>query len=121
MGSTLDSMIFESKCELVQFWQEHLWMPSRTDGRTTADVEMATFARYILLSVEKPFWNYPVRVIHQDRPDFIVESDSGKIGVEVTEQWSESFGHVLALQGDAAGLVEPSDFSIDGGRSAISS
>jgi len=111
----MNTEIFHTRIELQNFWKRQLWIPSRTSGRSTADVEMATMARHVLNNIESPFWDYPVHVTHQDRPDFIVESGIGRIGVEVTEQWSRSYGHALALSENSDGFLEPSDFSFDGG------
>jgi hypothetical protein len=102
---------FNSSLEMKQFYDCFVWkMPSRCSGRSTIHVETILFADFILHFLKSPFWDYPVTVKYDDRPDFIIQSERGIIGIEITEQKSQSYGHAIAFLEKSDGFLEPSDF-----------
>lgn len=103
--------IFNSSKEMKNFYGCFKWkMRGRSNERSTIEVETILFAEVILHHLENPFWNYPVTVRYQDRPDFVIKSKKGYIGVEITEQWSKNYGQALSMLENSNGLLEPSDF-----------
>ena len=85
-------------------------MPGRTQGRTKHDVELVMFATFIVHAIDRGLWEYPIEVLYDDKPDFIIECSKGMIGVEITEQRSKNYGQALAMLQDSDGFMEPSDF-----------
>lgn len=110
-----NTVSFSSKIEVREFYSRIDWkMRRRSEGRDTEEVETKIFADFILNVLEKKFWEYPIKVTHQDRPDYVIESKHKHIGVEITEQWSKYYGQALAISenADDFGVIELSDFNI---------
>jgi hypothetical protein len=87
-------------------------MRKRSEGRDTNEVEMKIFADFIINVPNKNLWSYPVKITHQDRPDFLIETTQKRIGIEVTEQWSKHFGKALSMSEHIDGFIEYSDFNL---------
>ena len=103
---------FESSVKMKDFYECFVWkMPGRNNGRSTIHVETILFAEVILHYLTNPFWDYPVTVKYHDRPDFVIKSRKGHIGIEITEQWSKNFGHAMSMLESSNGFMEPSDFA----------
>ena len=60
-------------------------VPPRTEGRATEHIERWTICRFLATFAETRLFDYPVRIVHQDRPDFLLTTASGRIGIEITE------------------------------------
>jgi len=74
-----------------------LSVPRRTDGRTSQHTETWTACHLLATLAKAGQLTYPVSVAHRDRPDFLLEAGSIKIGVEVTEAISEQYASATAL------------------------
>lgn len=78
--------------------QVDTYVPGRTDGRTTAHTEKYTMHRYLETLVKNNILNFPISVLHSDRPDFIFKEKETTIGIEVTEAISQQFAEYCALR-----------------------
>jgi len=72
-------------------------VPARTDGRKTAHTETWTVCRLLSTLANAGHLSFPISVTHRDRPDFLIEADNTRIGVEVTEAISEQYAAYCAL------------------------
>ncbi len=63
----------------------HISVPPRTEGRTTEHIERWTMCRFLASFAETGLFDYPVRIVHRDRPDFVLTTASGCIGIEIVE------------------------------------
>ena len=59
--------------------------PPRAEGRTTEQVERWTICRFLASFAETGLFDYPVRIVHRDRPDFVLTTASECIGIEIRE------------------------------------
>ena len=78
--------------------QVDTYVPSRTDGRTTVHTEKYTMHRYLETLVKNDILNFPISVLHSDRPDFIFKENTTTIGIEVTEAISQQYAEYCALR-----------------------
>ena len=74
-----------------------IFVPGRTDGRTTDHAEMWTIARLLSTLAKVERLAFPLSVTHQDRPDILVQPGNAKIGVEITEAISKEYAAYCAL------------------------
>ncbi len=65
-------------------------VPLRTEGRTTDDCEKWSICRLLATISDSEFLNFPIEVVHRDRPDFHIKQGSMNIGIEITEVISEN-------------------------------
>ena len=65
--------------------QVDISVPLRTEGRTTDHCETWSICRFLSTFSESELLGYPLQLTHRDRPDFLVELASRRIGIEVTE------------------------------------
>lgn len=72
-------------------------VPGRTSGRTTEHTERWVMARLLATLVQEGCLAYPLSVTHRDRPDFLLQSASAQIGVEVSEAISKQYAAYCAL------------------------
>lgn len=72
-------------------------VPLRTEGRTTSHTERWVMCRLLSTLGKHSLLAYPLTLIHQDRPDFILRESSGSTGIEVTEAVSEQYAKFCAL------------------------
>lgn len=68
---------------------QDITVPARTEGRKNEHCERYTTFR--LLATLANNFQYPLKIRHQDRPDFLLHSGDNKIGIEVTEAVSEEW------------------------------
>ena len=76
-------------------------VPGRADGRTKEHTERYSLAR-LLASVPDQL-NYPLMIVHDDRPDFVVVSVENRIGIEHTEIVPENFARSSFLRSKCLG------------------
>ncbi|MHB1349257.1 MAG: hypothetical protein ACYCYR_05240 [Desulfobulbaceae bacterium] len=104
--------IFNKSIELHDFYGCFIWkMKGRSCGRSTIHIENILFAEFILNYIDQPFWEYPVTIHYEDRPDFFLQSKAGKIGIEITEQKSANFGQALSMLESSNGWMSHTDFA----------
>lgn len=72
-------------------------VPLRTEGRTTHHAERWSICRLISTLAENEYLSYPASLTHRDRPDFLLECNETKIGIEATEAISEQYASYVAL------------------------
>ena len=71
-------------------------VPRRTNGRTKEHTERYAIAR--LLATIASRLDFPLEIIHDDRPDFILSSANSRIGIEHTELIPENVAAAAALR-----------------------
>lgn len=87
-----------TKNELISALREFdITVPLRTGGRKTHHAERWTICRLLSTLAENEHLSYPVSLIHDDRPDFLLQCHEIKIGIEATEAISEQYASYLAL------------------------
>jgi hypothetical protein len=57
----------------------------RTEGRTTEQCERWSICRFLAAYAETKFIQYPLRLEKRERPDFLLQFSSDRVGIEVTE------------------------------------
>jgi hypothetical protein len=72
-------------------------VPGRTDGRTTDHTETWVLARLLSTLGMEDRLNFPLSVIHRDRPDSALKSGATSCGIEVTEAISQQYAAYCAL------------------------
>lgn len=78
--------------------QVDTYVPGRTEGRTTTHTEKYTMHRYLETLINNDILNFPISVLHSDKPDFIFKVSETTIGIEVTEAVSQQFAAYSALR-----------------------
>ena len=73
-------------------------VPFRTEGRTTEDCERWAICRFLSTFADTRLIQYPCKIIHEDKPDFILIHSSQKIGIEVTEVVPQNRAAIDALR-----------------------
>lgn len=71
---------------------------ARTQGRTNDQTESWVMCRLLSTLAHYRKLAFPIRVIHRDRPDFLLQQRCAKIGVEVTEAIPKEYAAFCALQ-----------------------
>ena len=87
-------------------------VPERTRGRTTQQVETWTICRLLATLGQNKRLEFPLSIIHRDRPDILLIEIDKKTGIEITEavpqQWAEYCAIAEREFPDA--LLEPAHF-----------
>jgi hypothetical protein len=75
-----------------------LAVPARTKGRTTQHRETWTMCRLLTtLAQENRRLQFPISVIHGDRPDVLLQMGDVTVGIEITEAISRQYAEFCAL------------------------
>lgn len=87
-------------------------VPARTTGRKKSHREIYTIGHLLSTLSDRGQFSYPLSVTHRDKPDFLLEMDASKIGVEVTEAISQEYAAYCALAARQfpGTLLEPAHF-----------
>jgi len=72
-------------------------VPGRIDGRTTEHTEIWTICRLLSTLGSASELNYPISLVHRDRPDFLLRQRKVNCGIEVTEAISTDFAAFCAF------------------------
>lgn len=72
-------------------------VPGRISGRTSEHTERWTIARLLSSLGKAGRLEFPLSVVHRDRPDVLLETKATKIGIEVTEAISQQYAAYCAL------------------------
>lgn len=72
-------------------------VPPRTRGRRSRHVERYSVALLLATLADREL-GYPLSLVHRDRPDYQLEMDGRRIGVEHTEAVPENEAHRSALR-----------------------
>lgn len=73
-------------------------VPLRTEGRTTDHCERWSVCRLLATIADSGCLDYPITLIHRDRPDFQIQHGSKDCGVEVTEVIPENYAAIDAYR-----------------------
>lgn len=118
LSRKLGAVRARSQADLVaQFGSTGLSNGPRTGpGKRTRESNEAYLVRRLFLSLaEQGAIRFPVTIVHQDSPDFLVEENGEAWGLEVTEACPQTDGHEMAI---VEGKSEPSLLGAFGGRGA---
>lgn len=77
-------------------------VPLRSEGRKTRQAERYACA-HLLATLPKSTWAFPLRVEHDDRPDFVMIDAGNRIGVEHTEVVPENHARESVLRETGSG------------------
>ena len=91
-------------------------VPSRSKGRKTIHTEISSIVTFLLHSKNDIFVNFPIELIHADRPDYRIFTDSRSIGIEITESIPEQLARASALLDKyfpVGSLLQPEFFGWD--------
>ena len=86
--------------------------PGRTEGRTPKHIEKWTIARLTSTLASSGLLVFPLSVTHRERPDFLLQFGTVKIGVEITEAITEEFASYCAFRERKypEGIIDPGFF-----------
>jgi hypothetical protein len=86
----MEPIIAKSREELFAILKSiDISVPLRTEGRTTEHCEKWSICRFLATFADSEFTNFPIIIIHRDRPDFLLQNSSIEAGIEVTEVVSQ--------------------------------
>jgi len=107
-------LIFRKRKLLKLLADSDISVSARTEGRTNDQTEKWVMCRLLSTLLHHNKLVFPIRVVHQDRPDFLLRQRCRKIGVEVTEAIPEKFAAFCALaEKEFPGkLIEPAHFRL---------
>lgn len=95
----MDDIIATSTSGLINTLRRvDITAPSRTEGITTEHCERWSMCRLLATLAKNNAIEYPLRVHHQDKPDFKLQVGHAIIGVEVTEAIPQDYAAVSALR-----------------------
>lgn len=94
----VDATAFKNSAELLNWLAGRtISVPRRTNARLTCHTECWVICRLLSTLAKESRLNFPVSVIHRDRPDVLLEFEGKKVGVEITEAVTKSYASYLAL------------------------
>jgi hypothetical protein len=67
-------------------------------GRMTVQSERAAIVAFLSVLVNDSILEYPLELVQQDRPDFALEMNGRRIGIECVEAASNDWKHILAIR-----------------------
>jgi hypothetical protein len=91
-------------------------VPLRSKGRKTEHTERYSIVNFLLQTKNEIFTSFPTRLIHFDKPDFRIISQTQSIGIEVTESIPEQLARASFLfdkHFPEGGMFEPEFFGWD--------
>lgn len=97
-ATRLDLLAASSADLLSQLAATDITVPLRTEGRTTEHCERYTTARMLSTLADTPLIQYPLKVEHRDKPDFVLHYPTKQIGIECTEAVSDEWAHIDAIR-----------------------
>ncbi|MGH8080185.1 MAG: hypothetical protein ACREP7_06385 [Lysobacter sp.] len=98
MANKKNEWIFESQERLGEIVREiDIEVPLRSGGRTKDHTERYCVAR-LLLTMPVRLLGFPMILRHLDRPDFVLVTQNGEIGIEHTEVISPNVAHAAFLR-----------------------
>lgn len=90
-------------------------VPLRSKGRKSEDTERYSLVSFLENFVDDKYFDFPLKIIHRDKPDFLIESSLNDIGIEFTESIPEQLARAQAIleKHFPGGHLEPSSFKWD--------
>ncbi|OFW21293.1 MAG: hypothetical protein A3H97_00460 [Acidobacteria bacterium RIFCSPLOWO2_02_FULL_65_29] len=93
-----DITVVSNPCELFSALRTiDISVPLRTEGRKTEHTETWTACRLLATLAKAERLPFPLSVERRDRPDCLINTASGQIGVEITEAISPQYAAYCAL------------------------
>jgi hypothetical protein len=87
-----------SRTDLLRYLkQQDITVPVQTEGRTSQHCERWGVFRLLATWAAMDYLSYPLRVVHQDKPDFLLSYDEREVGIEFTEAVSQEWAETKAL------------------------
>lgn len=87
-----------SKDEFLRYLkQQDISVPARTEGRTSQDCERWAVFRLLATWATGDYFSYPLRLVHEDKPDFRVYYSERELGIEFSEATSQEMAETAAL------------------------
>jgi len=109
----MEDIVARSSSELIAtLCRIDITVPPRRAGRTTEDCERWSICRLLATLARESFLKYPLKLQHQDKPDFLLNIGDIQVGVEFTEAIPTDLAHASALAEDEApdGVIDMSLF-----------
>lgn len=72
-------------------------VPLRSKGRKTEHTERYSLVSFLQNFLDDKYFNFPLKIIHRDRPDFLIETSMNNIGIEFTESIPKQLARAQAL------------------------
>jgi len=89
---------FENKLKFYeQIKQIDIAVPLRSRGRKKDEVERYSIVSFLLNILEKNLISFPMKIVHRNKPDFLIETQTCKIGIEVSEVIPEQLARAEAI------------------------
>lgn len=83
---------------LCKLGQLDISVPPRTKERTTEQCERWSICRFLASFSDSELLPFPINLVHRDKPDFLLELDQQKVGIEVTEAIHENAAAIDAYR-----------------------
>ena len=97
-GKIRNQYTVQSKTDLLDYLKgQDITVPAQTKGRTSKHCERWGVFRLLATWANNDQLSYPLTFVHQDRPDFLLDYDKQKTGVEFSELVSEEYKETRAL------------------------
>lgn len=108
---------FSNQKELDTFLDNiDISVPSRSKGRKTEHTEMYTIISFLKEFHNKEEFSFPFTLTHRDKPDFLITSQTKKIGIEFTESIPKQLAkatYLLEKHFECYAKLEPEFFGWD--------
>jgi hypothetical protein len=107
---------FENKIEFDNNIKKiDISVPLRSRGRKTEHTERYSLVSFLQNFIDDKYFNFPLKIIHRDKPDFLIESFINNTGIEFTESIPEQLARAQAILEEhfPNGHLEPSFFKWD--------
>lgn len=105
--------IFKDRVEFDRKIKEiDISVPLRIKGRKTEHTERYSLVSFLNNFINSKYFNFPLKIIHRDKPDFMIETFMNIIGIEFTELIPEQLARAEALLEEyfPKGHLEPDFF-----------
>lgn len=95
----MSSFCTKSKADLIELLaSENIKVPPLGTGNRTRQAERWSMYRLLSTFSSSPHFDFPMMVVHKDKPDFRLHLEGLTIGVELTEALPENFARVVAYK-----------------------
>ncbi len=105
-----DRIEFDNSIEKID-----ISVPLRSKGRKTEHTERYSLFSFLQNFIDDKYFNFPLKIIHRDKPDFLIETSINYTGIEFTESIPEQLARAQAILEEhfPDGQLEPSFFKWD--------
>lgn len=89
---------FSSRSDFnLQIQQIDVSVPLRSQGRKSEHTERYSIVSLLQNFINDDLFGFPLKLIHQDKPDFFIEFSNKSIGIEFTESIPEQLARARSL------------------------